>query len=185
MTLFGRFQLPAGSREQQLSLAHAATEEELRRIARAYRWSDHAEAVLGWIMAQRCIDLATALSVFFNGDPGRFNYLPKRDVPAAYRGAARLLDNVCLRVNSGFYRQRPGPLIVGRERARNWLEVQRADGAEGRRGRWVLDAALVEAALASPAGHEDDARRRALLLDPPHRPEGMPAALRQLLPRMG
>ncbi len=184
MTLFGRLRLPAGSLEEQPRLARAATDEELRRIARNYRWSRHSEAVLGWIMAQRCIDLASALSVFFNGDPGRFNYLPKRDVPAAHRGAARVLDNICLRVNSGFYRPRPAPPIDGRARARRWLEVQRADSAEGRRGRWVLDEALVEAALAGSAEPETDIRQRTQLLGSSRRPGAAPGALQRLRLRL-
>lgn len=183
MTLFGRLRLPAGSLEEQLRLAHAATDEELRRIARHYRWSRHSEGVLGWIMAQQCIDLASALSVFFNGDPGRFNYVPKRDVPAAYRGSVRVLDNICQRVNSGFYQPRPGPQVVGQARARKWLEVQRADSAEGRRGRWVLDETLVHAVLTGPAEPETDARQRTLLLGASRRSARTRVTLQRLLPR--
>lgn len=180
MTLFGRSQFPAGSREKQLRLANAASDDRLRRMARAFRWSEHDEAVLGWIMAQRGIDLGTALGVFFAGDPGRFNYLPKRDVPVAYRGTARLLDTICQRVNSGFYRPDRGLRLAARAGARRWLEAQHADLALGRRGRWVLDTALVELALAGGASGEGDLKRIALGVVPTSRSERLRFALRRL-----
>lgn len=183
MTLFGRLRLPAGSAEQQLSIAQAATEEELRRMARYYRWSRESEPVLGWIMAQKCIDLTSALSVFFNGDPERFNYLPKRDVPEAHLGAARLLDNICLRVNSGFYQLRPGPRIVEQTSARKWQAAQRADRTEGRRGRWVLDETLLQEAL-EISKQDSETCQRAHLRGTARRLGVAPWALQRLLPRL-
>jgi len=135
------------STQRQLEIARAAAPDELRRLARGHDWSAGNEAVLGWIMAQRSVDLGTALTVFFNGGPERFNYLSKREVPQTHREAARLLDTICLRINSGFYLVRPGRKVERGARVRKWLEFQRADGAEGRRGRWILDEAIVEAAL--------------------------------------
>ena len=98
-------------------------------------------------MAQRGIDLCTALSVFFNGDPGRFNYMPKPHVPEPYRGVARVLDNICLRVNSGFYLIYPGKLPCCQHRLSKWLSYQQADRDEGRRGRWMLDERILEPML--------------------------------------
>lgn len=129
--------------ESQLRKARAATNEDLRRLAREFDWGNEPEAVLGWMMAQKSIDLGSALTVFFNGDPERFNYLAKRDVPKEYRGAARVLDNICLRLNSGFYRVRAGRKMPERVRLEKWLEFQSADRAEGRRGRWILDEGIV------------------------------------------
>ncbi|WP_397542249.1 hypothetical protein [Roseovarius salis] len=133
--------------DEQLSIARAATPEELRRLARCYDWSTHPETVLGWIMAQKVVDIGTALTVFFNGGPERFNYMSKREVPQAHRGAARVLDNICLRVNCGFYRVRAGQKVDRRARIDRWIAYQQADREEGRRGRWILDEGIVEEAL--------------------------------------
>jgi hypothetical protein len=60
-------------------------------------------------------------------------------VPAQYRGVARVLDNICLRVNSGFYLIYPGETPRHQARLSTWLGYQQADRAEERRGRWMLD----------------------------------------------
>ena len=147
MTPFDKFDWVKSSREEQLRMARTCTQDDLRRLARRYDWSSHPEAVLGWIMAQKSIDLGSALVVFFNGDPERFNYLAKRDVPQEHRGAARVLDNICLRVNSGFYRVRPSQKLPVRLRLEKWLQYQQADRDEGRRGRWILDEGIIGGAL--------------------------------------
>ncbi|MEQ9258590.1 MAG: hypothetical protein RIG84_05790 [Roseovarius sp.] len=132
---------------EQLELARTASRDELRRLARDYDWRSYPEPVLTWIMAQKTVDLGTALTVFFNGEPERFNYLSKREVPEAYIGAARALDNICLRVNSGFYLVAAGQKVANRVRLEKWLDYQQADRAEGRQGRWILDERIVEGAL--------------------------------------
>ena len=147
MTAFDSLNLSASDKTEQLSLVRKASQDDMRVLARHYDWSSHPEPVLGWMMAQKSMDLSSALVVFFNGDPERFNYLGKRDVPQEYRGAARVLDNICLRVNSGFYRLRPGQKLQSRARLEKWLEYQQADRDEGRRGRWILDEAIIDGAL--------------------------------------
>lgn len=147
MPTFDKCDWSMSNRDEQMKRARAATGEELRRMARSFDWSKNPEAVLGWMMAQKGMDLSSALVVFFNGDPGRFNYLSKREVPQEFRGAARVLDNICLRVNSGFYRARAGQKLPARARLDAWLDFQRADRAEGRGGRWILDEGIIEAAL--------------------------------------
>jgi hypothetical protein len=142
-----KFHWSTRDKDEQLAIARAATPEELRRLARCYDWSTHPEPVLSWIMAHKSVDLATALTVFFNGGPERFNYLSKRDVPQAHRPAARVLDNICLRVNCGFYLVRPGQKVAQRARIEKWLSYQQADRAEGRRGRWILDDGIIDEAL--------------------------------------
>ncbi|MFB9149460.1 hypothetical protein [Roseovarius ramblicola] len=104
-------------------------------------WSEAPLAGLGRAMARRDLDLATALCVFFRGAPERFNYLPKPDVPDRLRPVARQLDNICLRINSGFYLPAPGARLACRAPLDRWLGYQRADRHEGRCGRWVLDEA--------------------------------------------
>lgn len=122
-------------------------------------WSERPCAGLGRAMARRDVDLATALDVFFRGGPERFNYLPKPHVPADYRPVARHLDNICLRINSGFYLPAAGVRPECRDALGRWLAYQRADRDEGRCGRWVLDEAvlapLIEPSRRGPAPAPD------------------------------
>ena len=106
-------------------------------------WSEVPCQGLGRAMARRDVDLATALCVFFRGAPERFNYLPKPHVPEGYRAVARHLDNICLRINSGFYLPAPDGRLGCIDTLDRWLDYQRADLQEGRRGRWVLDEAVL------------------------------------------
>ena len=122
--------------------------------------------VEGFAALEHGPDLGTALTVFFNGGPERFNYMAKHEVPSAHRGAARVLDNICLRVNSGFYRVRPGRKVARRARIERWLAYQHADREEGSRGRWILDEAVVEAALKGRPPQAAGAMRDAEALRP-------------------
>ena len=141
---FDNFDWKNSTVEAQLATARAADTAQLRQLARDYDWSGHPEAVLGWVMAQKAIDLCSALTAFLNGDPERFNYIPKRDVPDRFRGAARVLDNICLRLNSGFYLTQPGQTVSHQKRLKNWLAYQEEDRSEGRRGRWILDERILD-----------------------------------------
>lgn len=140
-------EVPTPCETTLLARARAAGPVGLRRMARTHDWDSTPEQVLGWIMAQKCIDLATALTVFLRGEPERFNYMPKRDVPTDFTGATRLLDNICQRVNSGFYLFYPGAQVSVRARLDTWLAYQNADRAEGRRGRWILNDAILDPLL--------------------------------------
>ncbi|QYX55860.1 hypothetical protein K1T73_12350 [Roseovarius sp. SCSIO 43702] len=117
--------------------------DALAKVARDYDWGRYPETVLGWVMAQKSIDLDTALATFFAGAPERFNYLHKRDVPPEFTGACRVLDNICLRINCGFYLAREDRLPGAGARLAKWLAVQKIDRREGSSGRWVLDEAIV------------------------------------------
>ena len=133
-----------GTPDEQLELAQTGTEDDLRALALLYDWQAFPETVLSWIMAQKCIDLGTALTAFLNGEPERFNYISKRDVPEKWRGAVRVLDTICLRVNSGFYLAWPDRDVIDRPRLERWLYAQSKDREEGRQGRFVLDEAIVD-----------------------------------------
>jgi hypothetical protein len=146
--------------------------EALAVALAAADWSEAPCAGLGRAMARRDLDLATALSVFFGGAPERFNYLPKPHVPDGYRAVARHLDNICMRINSGFYLPAPGVRLARRDALERWLEYQRADRAEGRCGRWVLEETLLEP-LFETACHRAAA--------PVPRPGGAAPALRRAL----
>jgi hypothetical protein len=102
-------------------------------------WSQDGLDDLGRTMARRDIDLGTAIRVFFEGEPERFNYMPKRDVPVEFRATVRLLDNICQRINSGFYLPHPGQCLPCRAALETWLSYQRSDASEKRKGRWTFD----------------------------------------------
>jgi len=147
MQSFEVFDWQSGTREAHLEMARQASPAQLRALARRYDWSMYPETVLGWVMAQACIDLGSALTAFFNGDPERFNYIPKRQVTAPYEGVASLLDNIVRRVNSGFYLVDPGRDVASRKTLAKWLAYQDTDRSEGRQGRYVLDEAILSTLL--------------------------------------
>lgn len=158
------------SAEEHLAHLRSLLPEARKAALCSYDWGHHPEIVLGWAVAQKGVELGTALKVFFNGAPERFNYMPKRQVPEACRGAVRVLDNICLRINSGYYLVFPDRNQTSRKEVLAWLDHQRADSAEGRCGRWVLDEGILEPMLtdalrpASSPGSEP-ARKRSLLRD--------------------
>lgn len=171
MHSFDAFDWSTGTDKEHLAQARMLPREELPRLARSYDWAMHPEAVLGWVMAQKGIDLGAAVEVFFNGEPERFNYMRKSHVPAEFHGAARVLDNICLRVNSGFYLAYPKQDVAARKRVSRWLEFQHNDRAEGRRGRWMLDEQILSTLLddtlrLEPSGDESlYAREPSLMRD--------------------
>ena len=147
MRCFEDFDWSRGSQEDHLAMARGASPDQLCDVARNYDWSMYPAPVLGWIMAQSSVDLGTALTVFLNGEPERFNYVPKRHVPDEYRPVVRMLDNICLRVNCGFYLAHPERDVASRARLTTWLDYQRADRMEGRQGRYTLDEKILNPLL--------------------------------------
>ncbi|EAQ26737.1 MULTISPECIES: hypothetical protein [unclassified Roseovarius] len=135
----GPFDWSVSTAADQIAHLRSLSGEAFREALCAYDWCLLPEPVLGWAMAQREIDLCSALAVFFNGEPARFNYMPKSHVPGDLRGVARVLDNICLRINSGFYLVYPGQSPRCQAKLSTWLTYQQADRSEGRRGRWMLD----------------------------------------------
>lgn len=140
---FKDFDWSKGTPDEQLELAQTGTDDELRALAMAYDWSAYPQTVLSWIMAQKCMDLGSAVTAFLNGEPERFNYMPKRDVPEKWKATARLLDNICLRLNSGFYLAWPDRGVLDRRRLDRWLIAQAKDREDNRQGRYVLDEAII------------------------------------------
>lgn len=100
-------------------------------------------SVLRWIAARQEIDLGTALTLFFNFEPARFNLLPRDNYPRDLREYCAVLDVLCQRINCGFYipiaaRRMEDPSLVSQ-----WLRKQEDDEGLGRRGRWVLNAHIL------------------------------------------
>ncbi|SEM16955.1 hypothetical protein SAMN05443999_11467 [Roseovarius azorensis] len=162
------FDWSATSAEEQLAQLKSLDPERRKAAICAYDWAHHPEPVLGWAMAQRGVELVIALRVFFNGGPERFNYIPKRQVPESYLGVTRVLDNICLRINSGFYLVYPGQEPTCTKELRRWLTYQQADRDERRRGRWILDEDILEPmlrdALRAPAVAKGEKSRKPSLL---------------------
>jgi len=152
MIATGKFNWAVGTVHEQLELARKCSEEQLRRVARACDWSPENETVLGWIMAQRCIDLCTALRVFMNARPEELNYVSKRNVENGDLGRVRLLDNICLRINCGFSLPLPGTSTGCREQVAQWVSYQPAARHEGRLGRWHLDEKILRSLLTGAPG---------------------------------
>lgn len=110
-----------------------------------FDWERGELSHLGWMMAQKGIDLGTALRVFLNGAPERWNYVPPRQLPEAERQRCRMLDTIHRRITAGFYLPDPdhgvGPV---RAEMMDWIARQEGDQARGRAGRWQFNAALLE-----------------------------------------
>jgi len=149
MQNFASFDWDTGTEQDHAKMVRSGTTTQWRALARTYDWGQHPVAVLGWIMAQKEIDLGTAVSVFLNAKPLDYNYISKDEVPFEQRGICRLLDIICLRINCGFYLPLQGSGVNMAEKARVWIQYQQDDNAEGRAGRWVLDSCFVDLALKS------------------------------------
>ena len=133
--------------QEQLEYLRRCTVDQARSFVRKYDWKGDPQLVLGWVMAQKYMDLGTALTVFLNAQPQRLNYLSKRDLPMDLRGIALVLDTICLRVNSGFYLVWPDQDVDDRDRIGRWLDNQALDRKEGRQGRYLLDERIVATLL--------------------------------------
>ncbi|MCZ4351107.1 hypothetical protein O4H61_01125 [Roseovarius aestuarii] len=144
-----------GSVEEHLDIVRRAASHELPALAVSYDWEAYPEPVLGWVMAQKTIDLGTAVAVFQKGMPERFNYIHKRSVPYAFRATARLLDNICLRMNCGFYLPQPVGVALDDAALAHWMDAQRSDRETGACGRWVLDETILSSLENSPPVSEN------------------------------
>lgn len=117
--------------------------QERRTALREFDWASGDIRKLGWSMAQKGLDLGTAMIVFFNARPERYNYLRKDRLPAEARLRCQVLDAIHRRAVSGFYLPDPdeglGDVFA---RILDWVERQEEDRARGRQGRWVFDPAL-------------------------------------------
>lgn len=141
------FDWEGSSELEQKRRIRAASAEELNSVMRFYDWSWKPQTVIGWAAAQKSIELGAALAAFFNGDPMRFNYVPKRDVSENYAETVRLLDTIFQRINAGFYL--PDPVFCDQklQKLEQWMAYQREDAREFKRGRWVFEPEVLEPIL--------------------------------------
>lgn len=114
-----------------------------RAALRAFDWASGDLRKLGWSMAQKGVDLGTAMTVFLNGTPARYNHLRKDKVPPEARAQCQVLDAIHHRAVSGFYLPDPDQGVEDVfARILDWVELQEEDRAKGRMGRWVFDPVL-------------------------------------------
>ena len=129
--------------DRQIAILKQMKPEALCAFVRRIDPSVAEVSVIRWVVAQKTIDLGTALTIFFGLEPRRLNLIPRNAVKDERRDLCALLDVICQRINCGFYlpvssRQMDNPEFVSA-----WLLRQKSDIKVGRRGRWILDAAIV------------------------------------------
>ena len=118
------FDWASASEAEQAQYVRRMSVYEHDKVMRTYDWSQYPVTVLGWLKTQKGIGLHSALACFFNGDPWRFNYLPKHDVGEAYQEEVKLLDGICQRINAGFYLPDTIPCETAMKRLEAWLKSQ-------------------------------------------------------------
>lgn len=111
--------------------------DAIRDAALAFDWDNGDLRELGWLMSTLGLDLATALRVFLNADPERFNYLHRDEVPLQHTARVAALDCLHMKIGYGFYLPHPEfGLAPVRADAVHWIDRQRSDTARGVQGRW-------------------------------------------------
>lgn len=118
-------------------------------MARAVEWDQESHEVIGWISAQICVDLGSALTLFMNAEPEHFNKIPRQNVAGPAQGRCAQLDALCQRINAGFYLPDPTRQMIGAERLVAWMDAQGEDIKRGTPGRWQLNAAVVSPMMTS------------------------------------
>lgn len=154
------------SASERLEALRTATGRQVCAMARAVEWERDTYEVIGWMSAQVCIDLGSALTLFMNAEPHRFNKIPRDDVPGDLVSMCAQLDALCQRINAGFYLPDPARQMTGPERLQAWMTAQVEDQARGDTGRWLLSPAVVSPMLGKPrsrARHRGRGRNESLI----------------------
>lgn len=151
--------------QAMLQELHGRDSDCRRDSARRFDWKTGDLRQLGWSMSQKGLDLGTAMIVFFNANPERYNYLRKDKVPLDARDRCMVLDAIHRRITSGFYLPDPDHGLEDIfARILSWVERQEEDRATGRHGRWVFDPALFTPitlqAVRADSDDDDDAPAR-------------------------
>lgn len=128
---------------ERLEALRRATGRQVCAMARAVEWDEDSHEVIGWISAQICVDLGSALTLFMNAEPERYNKMPRHEVTGAAQGMCAQLDALCQRINAGFYLPDPTRQMIGAERLVTWMDAQAEDQRLGHTGRWQFSPSVV------------------------------------------
>lgn len=119
--------------------------EESRQAVIGFDWDGDDLNQLRGMISRTGVELETALQVFFNGAPGRYNMIAQSDLQPQLRARCNLLDSIHRRITCGFYLP---DTEAGLGRARGMLEAwildQESDRLNGRVGRWVFDREMLD-----------------------------------------
>lgn len=128
------------SRENEiLEMVKTLSEQDVCELARRLDRTTMTPKVLSWLSAQRSLDLGTAMTLFINAEPARYNMIDKDNVPEAYRKMCAALDALCQRINCGYYLPDPARPLENVEEFRAWMQQQEAMVRTRKRGRWNIN----------------------------------------------
>ncbi|MGR3321270.1 MAG: hypothetical protein ACU0DK_04995 [Pseudooceanicola sp.] len=132
------------SRETEiLDMVKDLSEQDLCELARRLDRTTMTPKVLSWISAQRSLDLGTAMTLFINAEPERYNLMDKESVPEGYRKLCAALDALCQRINCGYYLPDPSRPLERTEEFSRWMKQQEAMDRTRRKGRWNFNPIVV------------------------------------------
>ena len=138
-----------------------------------FDWDSDDPELLRLMLTRKGVDLETAVQVFFNGAPERYNMIAKADLPAAAQARCGLLDSIHRRIVCGFYLPDPERgLGLAHSALRDWIHRQDIDGAAGKSGRWVFDHEMLDLQMTGPG--------RAIVRPRPTSPASGPALWERL-----
>ena len=116
-----------------------------------FDWDGDDPEHLRLMVTRKGVDLETAVQVFFNGAPERYNMIAKADLPAAAQARCGLLDSIHRRIVCGFYLPDPERgLGLAHMAMQDWINRQDIDGAAGKSGRWVFDREMLDLQMTGP-----------------------------------
>jgi|LUMW01.1.fsa_nt_gb hypothetical protein len=104
-------------------------------------------SVLRWIAARQEIDLATALTLFFNFNPRKLTAQRADKTSDDMRNYCSVMDVLCQRINCGFYIPMASRAMDDPAMLRAWLDQQAATQRNGHQLRWTLSAKILEPML--------------------------------------
>ncbi|MBR9763183.1 MAG: hypothetical protein GYB53_06605 [Rhodobacteraceae bacterium] len=157
MPSLARIDWVESSASERLEALRRATGRQVCAMARAVEWEGDCHEVIGWISAQICVDLGSALTLFMNAGPESYNRIPRNHVTGGAQSTCAQLDVLCQRINAGFYLPDPTRQMIGAERLVAWMDAQAEDNRLGQAGRWQLNPVIV-APMMPGSGHKG--RRR-------------------------
>lgn len=129
----------------------AVTGATASHAALLFDWDGDDPELLRLLMTRKGVDLETAVQVFFNGTPERYNMIAKADLPGEAQARCGLLDSIHRRIVCGFYLPDPDRgLGLAHMAMQDWIKRQEIDGTAGKSGRWVFDREILDLQMTGP-----------------------------------